>query len=153
MNHKMNELLNHVWIRNLRHPVEIRKFFAIVAIHPVLYSPVSRVSKKISFKDNMECIAILRHSWMIHDTFWRNQIGRKSYFWTKSNANKGGSVMKCITLKVILLTIFLEVYSFFALVNRKFVLQITHISLKVPSGNVFFGLHRYQTFTWYQIAM
>ena len=96
MNHKMNELLYQVWIRNLRHPVEIRKFFATVAIHPVIYFLVSRVSKKISFKDNMECIAILRHSWMIHDTFWRKQIGRTSYFWTKSDAKKDGSVMKCI---------------------------------------------------------
>ena len=89
MNHKMNWLLYHVWIRNLRHPVEIRKFFVAVAIHPVLYSPVSRVTKKISFKDNMECIAILRHSWMIHDTFWsaeqaifeRNLMQTKTVLW------------------------------------------------------------------------
>ena len=33
-----------------------------VTIHPVLYFPVSRVSKKISVKDDMECIAILRDS-------------------------------------------------------------------------------------------
>ena len=113
MNHKMNELLYHLWIRNLRHPVEMRKFFVAVAKYPILCYSVSRVSKKISFKDNMECIVILRHSWMIHDTFWRKQIGRTSYFWTKSDANKDGSVMKCITLKIILLTIFLEVNSFF----------------------------------------
>ena len=72
-----------------------------VTIHPVLYFPVSRVSKKISFKDDMECIAILRDSWMIHDTFWRKQISRTSYFGMKSDANKEGSVMKCITLKLL----------------------------------------------------
>ena len=79
---------------------------------PCLLFTVSRVSKKISFKDDMECIAILRDSWMIHDTFWRKQISRTSYFGMKSDANKDASVMKCITLKLFRWRIFVFSWEF-----------------------------------------